>query len=199
MYGFLQLSCCADCGYGCSGGSATASWNTWMTAGIVSGGVYGSHQGCQPYEIPPCEHYEINGTRPKCDDLKPNILHCKNTCVKGYPIPYKNDVTFGHHAYSYETVEDIQKDIMINGPISTAFNIYADFFSYKSGVYKYKEGWALGGHVAKMMGWGVENGVPYWLLANSWNYDWGINGTFKFFRGNDHCGIEDGAVAGMPV
>jgi cathepsin B len=25
-----------------------------------------------------------------------------------------------------------------------------------------------------LMGWGVENGTPYWLVANSWNMDWGI-------------------------
>jgi hypothetical protein len=25
----------------------------------------------------------------------------------------------------------------------------------------------------------VEAGTPYWLVANSWNYDWGDNGTFK--------------------
>ena len=47
-------------------------------------------------------------------------------------------------------------------------------------------------------GWGEENGTPYWLVANSWNYDWGDNGTFKILRGSDHCGIESGVVAGLP-
>ncbi|EPB74095.1 hypothetical protein ANCCEY_06822 [Ancylostoma ceylanicum] len=30
-----------------------------------------------------------------------------------------------------------------------------------------------GGHAVKMIGWGIEQGMPYWLLANSWNEDWG--------------------------
>merc|ERR1711971_1541988 len=37
--------------------------------------------------------------------------------------------------------------------------------------------------------------TPYWLVANSWNYDWGDKGTFKIIRGKDHCGIESGVVA----
>ena len=31
----------------------------------------------------------------------------------------------------------------------------------------------------RILGWGVEAGTPYWLVANSWNYDWGDHGTFK--------------------
>lgn len=28
----------------------------------------------------------------------------------------------------------------------------------------------------RILGWGVENDVPYWLVGNSWNTDWGDNG-----------------------
>ena len=28
---------------------------------------------------------------------------------------------------------------------------------------------SLGGHAIKIYGWGVEGGVDYWLVANSWN------------------------------
>jgi cathepsin B len=31
--------------------------------------------------------------------------------------------------------------------------------------------------------------MDYWLVANSWNEDWGSNGFFKIQRGNDECGI----------
>merc|ERR1712062_801708 len=54
------------------------------------------------------------------------------------------------------------------------------------------------GHAIRILGWGEENGTPYWLVANSWNYDWGDNGTFKILRGSDHCGIESSVVAGLP-
>jgi cathepsin B len=48
------------------------------------------------------------------------------------------------------------------------------------------------------MGWGVENGTPYWLVANSWNQDWGNGGYFKIRRGNNECGITDEVVSGLP-
>lgn len=50
------------------------------------------------------------------------------------------------------------------------------FFVLISGVYQHVSGSEVGGHAIKMLGWGVENGVPYWLCANSWNTDWGDNG-----------------------
>jgi cathepsin B len=32
----------------------------------------------------------------------------------------------------------------------------------------------LGGHAVKIIGWGTESGVDYWLVANSWNVHWGL-------------------------
>ncbi len=49
-----------------------------------------------------------------------------------------------------------------------------------------------------MLGWGVWQGsTPYWIIANSWNGDWGNQGYFLILRGQDECGIEDDVVAGM--
>ena len=64
---------------------------------------------------------------------------------------------------------EIQAEIMKNGPVEGAFTVYADFPSYQSGVYQHTAGAALGGHAIKILGWGVENNVKYWLVANSWN------------------------------
>ena len=71
-------------------------------------------------------------------------------------------------------------------------------FNYRSGVYKHVHGRMLGGHAVRLLGWGVEKGTPYWLLANSWNSDWGDHGTFKILRGENHCGIESSVVASLP-
>lgn len=66
-------------------------------------------------------------------------------------------------------------------------------------MYKHVVGKVLGGHAIRILGWGVENNIPYWLVANSWNYDWGQNGFFKILRGVDECGIEGQINAGIPA
>lgn len=48
-----------------------------------------------------------------------------------------------------------------------------------SGVYQHVTGEMMGGHAIRILGWGVENGTPYWLVANSWNTDWGDNGEWR--------------------
>jgi cathepsin B len=53
----------------------------------------------------------------------------------------------------------------------------------------------LGGHAVRILGWGEEGGKPYWLVANSWNRDWGDGGYFKILRGN--CGINLGVYGGL--
>jgi len=62
---------------------------------------------------------------------------------------------------------------MKNGPITAGYTVMADFPSYKSGVYQYTTGKFMGDHCIKVVGWGVDNGTPYWLIANSWNEEWG--------------------------
>lgn len=78
---------------------------------------------------------------------------------------------------------------MTNGPVEASFDVFEDFLAYKSGVYHHVTGKNLGGHSIKILGWGVDQGTPYWLVANSWNEDWGEKGFFRIKRGNNECGI----------
>jgi hypothetical protein len=53
-------------------------------------------------------------------------------------------------------------------------------------------------HSVKIVGWGVENGNPYWLAVNSWGCMWGkLKGFFKIRRGVNECGIEQHVLAGI--
>ncbi|XP_033931255.1 cathepsin B [Pseudochaenichthys georgianus] len=192
------LTCCESCGMGCNGGYPSAAWAFWSNEGLVSGGLYDSHIGCRPYTIPPCEHH-VNGSRPSCSGEEGDTPKCVSTCEAGYTPSYKADKHFGKTSYSVPSEEkQIRDEITKNGPVEGAFTVYEDFPLYKTGVYQHVSGSALGGHAIKILGWGEEDGIPYWLCANSWNTDWGDNGFFKILRGSDHCGIESEVVAGIP-
>jgi len=93
----------------------------------------------------------------------------------------------------------MQNEIYNNGPIEVAFSVYRDFMTYKTGVYQHKTGGLLGGHAVKAIGWGVSNGTPYWIIANSWGSSWGQNGIFWIKRGSNECGIESNVITGTPA
>jgi cathepsin B len=193
------LSCCKSCGFGCDGGDPLAAWKYWVRDGIVTGSNYTTKEGCKPYPFPPCEHHSNKTHYDPCKhDLYPTP-RCERTCQDGYDKTYKKDLYFGKSAYGVKrNVEAIQKEILTNGPVEVAFEVYEDFLNYDGGVYVHTGGKLGGGHAVKMIGWGMEKGVPYWLVVNSWNQDWGEDGLFRIIRGVDECGIESGVVGGVP-
>merc|ERR1719261_1041626 len=193
-------ACCSGifCGMsmGCNGGQPSAAWNWFARAGVVSGGDYpdiGSGSSCLPYSLKPCAHHVPPSSKyPQCPSQEYPTPRCTRQCSEsGYSKSYSADKTKGQSAYSVQGENDIQNEILKHGPLAVAFTVYADFPTYKSGVYQHVSGGMLGGHAVEMIGWGVENNVPYWWIKNSWNEQWGDQGYFKIKRGNDECGIED--------
>jgi len=186
-------SCCGECGYGCEGGYPDAAWGYWVQTGLVSGGNYNSKEGCAPYSLANCDHHCTGkyGPCPPIGDTPP----CPSKCQDGGD--FDADKHYGTGAYGVSSrTADIQNEIMTKGSVEAAFTVYEDFLTYKSGVYQHKSGQMLGGHAIKLLGWGVDGGLQYWIAANSWNEDWGNKGYFNI-KVND-CGINSGIVAGTP-
>jgi len=159
---------------GCSGGQLPNAWKYLTNKGVVT-------DTCFPYTAG-------GGNAPSC------ASKCSDS--ESW-TKYK-----AKNSYAINGVENMQKEIMTNGPIQVAFKVYKSFMSYKSGVYS-KKFWELipeGGHAVKIVGWGTESGTDYWLVANSWNTVWGEEGFFKIKRGDDECGMETMGppYAGMP-
>eukprot|EP01114_Cavostelium_apophysatum_P021639 TRINITY_DN760_c0_g1_i1.p1 TRINITY_DN760_c0_g1~~TRINITY_DN760_c0_g1_i1.p1 ORF type:complete len:319 (+),score=56.35 TRINITY_DN760_c0_g1_i1:53-1009(+) len=179
---FMELVACAD--NGCEGGDAGDAWNYAAEDGLVTG-------DCLPYTIPSCPPQQqpcLNFTN--TPDCPSNV--CSNASASWNPRILSS-------AYGVSGDEQsIMTEIYQNGPVEACFDVYADFVTYKSGVYQQTSQDYLGGHCIKIIGWGVEKGLPYWLCNNSWTTYWGDKGQFKILRGQDECGIEDDVVAGMP-
>jgi cathepsin B len=183
-----MLSCCDECGYGCEGGFPSSAWSYWCSTGLVP-------ESCAPYPFPSCDHHIPHSKNP-CPTDEYSTPNCPTGCSDSEV--WDNSLHLGANSYSLSGESDIMTEIYQNGPVEVAYDVYSDFLTYKSGVYVHTNGTYLGGHAVKMLGWGNDNGTPYWIVANSWNANWGNQGYFWIIRGQDECGIEDEADAGVP-
>jgi len=199
-------SCCsgASCGFsaGCNGGQPSGAWKYFTTKGVPTGGDFadiGTGTTCKPYSMQSCAHHV---TPPEgmvaCEDIPAySTPKCTASCTEShYATIYSKDKHLAKSEYSVKGTSNMQKELMELGTLSVAMTVYEDFEAYTGGVYQHVTGRQLGGHAIKMVGWGVENGTPYWTCVNSWNDSWGEKGSFRILRGSNECGIEGSVVAG---
>lgn len=138
-----------------------------------------------------------NKERKRCSEYEPfETPECVNKCHQDYSKHYEEDKWFTKNTYRLKTEQDIMTELVTKGPVEAGFTVFEDFGAYKSGVYQHLKGKALGGHSIKIIGYGVEEGVKYWLCVNSWNEQWGDQGLFKILRGTNESGIESRVYAG---
>eukprot|EP01017_Pseudomicrothorax_dubius_P000534 TRINITY_DN0_c205_g1_i5.p1 TRINITY_DN0_c205_g1~~TRINITY_DN0_c205_g1_i5.p1 ORF type:complete len:189 (-),score=53.17 TRINITY_DN0_c205_g1_i5:48-614(-) len=164
-----DLVSCDDGNYGCDGGYLDEAWDYLARKGIVT-------ESCWPYS-----------------SQSGNVESCRKSCKSSDQwVKYK-----AKNVRAFDSTDDIKLDILTNGPVETGFEVYQDFLSYKGGIYRYTSGGFLGGHAVKVVGWGNENGVKFWIAANSWKDSWGENGFFRIEEGQ--CGFDDDMIAGDAV
>lgn len=165
---------CDSSNNGCHGGILTYEWEFLENTGTVT-------DSCLPYHSGdgsafPCYSFQ------KCEDGTP---------IKNYYAQKGSSKTF-------TDPNSIKLEIMTNGPVETGFQVYENFRNYTGGVYSKgsNPGKLLGGHAVKIVGWGQENGVDHWVVANSWDVTWGEKGFFRIKVGE--CGIDSDVVVGLP-
>ena len=153
-----------NCLSGCIGEFPDVAWNYLNTNGITN-------ENCLSYR-----GYSNNCVM-KCDNKNNNF-----------------DKYFAGETKFLEGEIEIKKEILKNGPVTSMMNLYNDYFYYKSGIYIHnsKYNTVLGFHSITIMGWGVENGIKYWLIQDSYGASKGENGFIKILIG-DECGA--GATA----
>ena len=80
----------------------------------------------------------------------------------------------------------IKQWIATRGPVTGCFNVYSDFYAYRSGVYRHVSGTLQGGHCVALIGY--DDSQSCWIAKNSWGPGWGDNGFFRI--GYGECGID---------
>ncbi len=163
-----DLISCATDQLGCDGGYIERSWQYMINIGAVS-------SSCFPYS----SGYGY---------IEPCINMCKNSLV----------IRKKYRASSYRRfnyISQIKSELFNYGPVETGFLVYLDFMNYASGIYTKNSEYFLGGHAVKVIGWGIENGVEYWIAANSWGPNWGEKGFFRFAMSHC-CNFESNMITG---
>lgn len=174
--GAQELVSCNYASFGCSGGFPWAAWEYYALFGSVT-------EDCFPYT-------SGKGDSGSCPFFSFLLNKCpnRNTTYKSYKI---------HHVEILMGEKYIMQDMLEHGPVEVGFTVFEDFMSYNEGIYEPTTTKQVGGHAVKLIGWGTENGVDYWIAANSWGPRWGENGYFRIKRGTSLFAMF--GFAGVPI
>jgi C1A family cysteine protease len=104
---------------------------------------------------------------------------CKKTCKN---IPNSKITKFTDIK---PNSDEAMMNALVNQPVSVAINADQKSFQlYKSGVFTDTCGTNLN-HGVLLVGYGMENGLDYYILKNSWGTSWGSSGFMYLGKGND--------------
>jgi cathepsin X len=113
-------------------------------------------------------------------------------------VPEKYHV-FGTEEYGQVSGEEkMMQEIYQRGPIACGIAVPDDLESYTGGIYEDKTGNLNIVHDVSVVGWGVENGVKYWTVRNSWGSHFGEDGFFRVVRGINNIAIESDCAWATP-
>merc|ERR1712100_951288 len=76
------------------------------------------------------------------------------------------------------------------GPIACGIAVPDALENYTSGIFHDKTGDMDIVHDISIVGYGVENGVKYWTVRNSWGTHFGEDGFVRVVRGINNIAIE---------
>jgi len=191
---------------GCHGNSIVDAWRYLYVLGT-------NESKCLSYEKKDNNGYDIvnyenDEELPLCTDLTSSEGDLCGDYDKnkdfGTPARFFRAICYyGINGTSEYNASDlnIMSEIFINGPVTGGMETYPSFYQFdpKKEIYRSKKNETrIGGHAIRIVGWGVENGIKFWWIANSWGQKWGINGYFKMIRGINDCKLEENIVTGIP-
>ena len=103
-----------------------------------------------------------------------------------------------HGCYDvYENDQLALKEAVSIGPVSVAIDADTRYFqSYSSGILDLSDCKTNLNHGVLIVGYGIDKGIKYWLLKNSWGDSWGEQGYFRILRTDSN---NDPGICGVAV
>lgn len=150
---------------GCSGGGPDTAW-AWVKA--QGGGI--ASEDDYPYVS------GTSGKRQQCNQEAKAKIAGKFT---------------GTRYISDHNETQVLAALQNEGPISITVYAAGLWQHYTGGIVTDCQAPVLLGtdHAVLAVGYGKENGVPYWLVKNSWGPDWGENGYIRIAHGKNQCNV----------
>jgi cathepsin X len=176
----VLISCSGD--DGCHGGEAYNAFE-WMSKNEIT------DETCSIYRA----RGHDNGV-----DCAPMTV-CKN-CMPNEPcfVPEKY-LVYGTEEYGQVKGEDaMMQEIFQRGPIACGIAVPDELEKYTGGIFEDKTGNMDIVHDISVVGWGVEGGVKYWTVRNSWGTHFGEDGFFRVIRGTNNIAIESDCAWATP-
>jgi hypothetical protein len=132
--------------------------------------------------------YLMNSGSPDelCLPYTSTFLPCTNRCSDW--ADRANRIQFWGWVTTVDyTSTELIKTTLLDGPVTTWFKIYDDFYAYSSGVYQHVWGNHIedNNHYVLIVGW--DDDLQAWLCKNSWGPGWGIDGYFWASFGGANC------------
>eukprot|EP00727_Mastigamoeba_balamuthi_P007722 m51a1_g3570 hypothetical protein (758) ;mRNA; r:1093748-1096396 len=183
-------------------------------------GNFGSnYDGCQGYRVD-----SMLSEIAEKGDRGGGVMFEKNYQYQGsmrscrHSLSSKGDVTVDKY-FSERMNENegssLYSRLMQYGPMGVAFNS-GNLNGYSGGIVRHsnncrytQSGYDGSDHAVTLVGWGVQNGVKYWVIKNSWGANWGEakdaksggspQGYFRIQRGVGACHLAEEAAIGVTV
>ena len=104
-----------------------------------------------------------------------NITRCKNCDPhKDCYVPDRYPVYQVDEYAELQGEEDMMQEIYQRGPITCGVAVTEEMENYTGGIFEDKTGAKDIDHAISVVGFGEEDGTPYWLIRNSWGAHWGL-------------------------
>jgi len=164
----------------CDGGDQAVAYEYINQAGIVE-------ESCAPYQA-------VNGLN--CTPACKNCMGFNESCPTVQSATLWTVSQYG----SISGADDMKAEIYARGPIACSIDATDKLEAYTGGIFK-EFTIPMANHVVSVVGWGVEDGVSYWIVRNSWGNYWGEHGWFRIVVGSafENLGIEEDCAWAVPV